>query len=36
MNDEMIIWLFPIVFMIHEFEEIIFMRWWVARNKERA
>jgi hypothetical protein len=25
---------FPIVFMIHEFEEIIFMRGWVDKNKE--
>lgn len=34
MKPELLIWLFPIVFMIHEFEEIIFMRWWVKRNKE--
>jgi hypothetical protein len=34
MKPEILIWLFPIVFMIHEFEEIIFMRWWVKRNKE--
>jgi len=34
MKPEILIWLFPIVFMIHEFEEIILMRWWVAKNKE--
>jgi len=34
MKPEILIWLFPIVFMIHEFEEIIFMRWWVKKNKE--
>jgi len=35
MKPEILIWLFPIVFMIHEFEEIIFMRWWVKKNKEQ-
>ncbi|TAL76195.1 MAG: HXXEE domain-containing protein [Bacteroidetes bacterium] len=34
MKPEILIWLFPIVFMIHEFEEIIFMRWWFRKNKE--
>jgi hypothetical protein len=34
-KPEILIWLFPIVFMIHEFEEIIFMRWWVRKNKEQ-
>jgi hypothetical protein len=34
MKPEIIIWLFPIIFMIHEFEEIIFMRWWLGKNKE--
>ena len=34
MKPEILIWVFPIVFMIHEFEEIIFMRWWVKKNKE--
>ncbi len=34
MKHEILIWLFPIVFMIHEFEEIIFMRWWIRKNKE--
>ncbi|WP_461205576.1 HXXEE domain-containing protein [Clostridium sp. DL1XJH146] len=33
MNSYMLIWLFPIVFMIHEFEEIIFIRGWISRNK---
>ena len=26
--------LFPIVFMIHEFEEIIFLKYWITRDKE--
>jgi len=33
MKPEILIWLFPIVFMIHEFEEIIFMKWWIDKNK---
>lgn len=28
-----VIWLFPIVFMLHDFEEIIFMKWWMQRNR---
>jgi len=27
-------WLLPIVFMIHEFEEIIFLNSWITKNKE--
>jgi len=34
MKPEIFIWLFPIVFMIHEFEEIIFIRWWLGKYKE--
>ncbi len=34
MKTEMLIWLFPVVFMIHELEEITFVRWWIARNRE--
>jgi len=34
MESEILIWLFPIIFMIHEFEEIILMRWWLGKNKE--
>ena len=34
MKSEILIWLFPIIFMIHEFEEIIFMRWWLGNNRE--
>lgn len=34
MNDiQFLIWLFPILFMIHDFEEIIFMRAWLGKNK---
>lgn len=29
-----IVWLFPIVFMLHEFEEIIFTRYWIDKNKD--
>jgi hypothetical protein len=36
MKPEILIWLFPIVFMIHEFEEIVFMSWWVKKNKEHV
>jgi len=28
-----IIWVFPIIFMIHEFEEIIFFKHWINKNK---
>lgn len=28
-----IIWLFPIIFMLHDFEEIIFIEWWTQENK---
>lgn len=28
-----IIWLLPIIFMLHDFEEIIFMEWWGEKNK---
>ena len=35
MNEHsMIIWLLPIVFMIHDFEEIIFFKPWINRNKD--
>ena len=33
MSTESIMWLFPIVFMIHEFEEIIFLPRWLRRNR---
>lgn len=29
-----IIWLFPILFIFHDFEEIIFMKIWILKNKE--
>lgn len=28
-----IIWFFPILFMLHDFEEIIFMQVWIRKNK---
>ena len=30
----LIIWLLPIVFMIHDFEEIIFLKPWINKNKD--
>jgi len=32
-NMQVIIWLFPILFMFHDFEEIIFMRAWINKNR---
>lgn len=32
-NMQVIIWLFPILFMFHDFEEIIFMQAWISKNK---
>ena len=29
-----IIWLLPIVFMIHDFEKIIFFKSWISKNKD--
>lgn len=29
----MLIWLFPILFIFHDFEEIIFMQVWISKNK---
>ena len=33
-NYSTIIWLLPIVFMIHDFEEIIFFKPWINKNKD--
>jgi len=33
-NYSTIIWLLPIVFMIHDFEEIIFFKSWINKNKD--
>lgn len=34
MNDiKVMVWLFPILFMFHDFEEIIFMQSWINRNR---
>ena len=30
---KVIIWLFPILFIFHDFEEIIFMKSWVSKNR---
>lgn len=32
MKTESILWLLPVVFMIHDFEEIVMMKPWAARN----
>ncbi len=29
-----LVWLLPIVFMIHDFEEIIFFKPWISKNRE--
>lgn len=34
-SDTAILWLLPIIFMIHDFEEIIPTPGWVQRNKEQ-
>ena len=33
-NFSTIVWLLPIVFMIHDFEEIIFFKSWLDKNRE--
>lgn len=34
MNDiKIMVWLFPILFIFHDFEEIIFMQSWVSKNR---
>lgn len=32
-NIQVMIWLFPILFIFHDFEEIIFMKAWIIKNK---
>lgn len=32
-NVQMLIWLFSLLFMFHDFEEIIFMKAWISKNK---
>ncbi|OOM78582.1 HXXEE domain-containing protein [Clostridium sp. BL-8] len=32
-NIQVIIWLFPILFIFHDFEEIIFMQAWISKNR---
>lgn len=34
-NYPLLVWLLPIVFMLHDFEEIIFMEKWFAHNREK-
>ena len=34
MNDiKILVWLFPILFTFHDFEEIIFMQLWISKNR---
>ena len=33
-NFSIIVWLLPIVFMIHDFEEIIFFKSWISKNRD--
>lgn len=32
-NMQAIIWFFPILFIIHDFEEIIFIQSWISKNR---
>lgn len=32
-NMQVMIWLFPILFIFHDFEEIIFIKAWVGKNR---
>jgi hypothetical protein len=34
MDFKTIVWLLPIIFMFHDFEEIIFFKSWIAKNKK--
>ena len=34
MNMELIVWLFPVIFMLHDFEEIIFVKVWRERYQQ--
>ena len=36
LDIHIIIWLFPIIFMFHDFEEIIFIKPWYTKNRERV
>lgn len=33
-NHLILVWLFPLLFMIHDFEEIIFLRAWFINNRD--
>jgi len=32
-NIQVIIWFFPMLFIFHDFEEIIFMQLWISKNR---
>ncbi|MCB2360887.1 HXXEE domain-containing protein [Clostridium estertheticum] len=32
-NIQVIIWLFPLLFIFHDLEEIIFMQAWISKNR---
>ncbi|AQR98068.1 HXXEE domain-containing protein [Clostridium saccharoperbutylacetonicum] len=32
-NMKVIVWLFPMLFIFHDFEEIIFMQSWICKNR---
>lgn len=32
-NIHIIIWLFPLLFIFHDFEEIIFIKYWIQKNE---
>lgn len=34
MKTETVLWLLPVVFMLHDFEEIIFLKMWLRKNRD--
>ena len=34
-NYQLLVWLLPIVFMLHDFEEIVFMENWFTNNRKK-
>ncbi len=34
MKTESILWLLPVIFMLHDFEEIIFLKMWLRKNRD--
>ncbi len=32
-NIKIMVWFFPLLFIFHDLEEIIFIQWWIKKNK---